>query len=187
MSVDHNYTSIADVGGLHLPRLIVTPTLEEIAQFEFREEAPIADVLKFSNASNVQIDEVVVDAKGRQTENAIDMNRGCRDIRLGTVRIVCGGQNGLTIKGGCKRISINRLIIEPGRGHCEMEFGNWSDQSLDWTDDIVIGRVERTDVNPSRYRVIRARRVDIRSGYFEYQRFQSAVAYCYWWAKRVTR
>lgn len=174
---DRNYRSIADVDGFELTNETISPALtgENPAEFD--------DILKLSHARNGVVRGCFIGAAGLQRENAIDMNRNCERIVVGDCRLASGRQNAVTIKGGCRHIQLQRVRIVPGSGHCDIELGNWSDQSQERVTDVLLEDVIRTDGQPVRVRLGHADRPAIAGGNVRIDWFGSAVLKLYWWGK----
>ena len=149
-------------------------------QLSPEESAKYNDLLKFSKTTNCKVGKISVTG-GQQIENAIDMNNECANISLGDVYLEEGRENALTIKGGCDNIYIGNLVIKPGIGHCDIELGNWSDQSKKKTTNVVIGRVARTDGKPVRVRYGWADKPVIHDGNVEWQTLQGLLIRLWVW------
>ena len=143
---DHNYRSYADQFGFLVEDLTVDPRHDGLDAGDF------ADLLKLSNVQHATFRRLVVHGEGAQQENAIDMNRGCVGVLIDTALLQAGNQNAITIKGGCEEIELRDVTIMPG-GHCDIELGNWSDQSSARTTGVRLIRVRRWDGKPVRLRV----------------------------------
>lgn len=176
---DNNYKSYADVSDIVVRDLVVDPRLEGL------DPASYDDLLKFSNAVSISIENLVVDGNGEQRENAIDMNRNCMSISIKNARLVSGWQNAITIKGGCVSIHLENVEIVPGHGHCDIELGNWSDQSQFKTRGVSLKNVWRSDGEPVRLRVGNAEYPVITNCDIEYLWFQSLLLKAYVAIKRL--
>ena len=166
---DTNYLSIADVIGYELKNTTVDPRTEGI------DPSTIDDVLKLSHAQNILVEAVTVNAGGIQRENAIDMNRICVDVIVRYCILYSGKQNALTIKGGCRDITIENVQIVPGTGQCDVELGGWSDQSRDYVLNVKLINVTRTDGKPVRLRIGHAKNVTIEGGNVKENKFESSM------------
>jgi len=133
---DVNYQSFADVDGLTIPELIVDLPALGI------DAANFSDVVKFSHATNIHIQHLVVRTNHHQREQAIDMNRLCSNITIDVAEVDEGLENALTIKGGCTDITIGHLIIHDGTGNCDVELGGYSAESKARTTGVKLGTVE---------------------------------------------
>jgi DNA-binding protein len=122
------------------------------------------DILKFSRAINMRIDQVTVKTGGTQIEQAIDMNNLCQNITIVRADIQEGKENALTIKGGCNNIHFGVLSITPGTGHCDIELGGASDQSNLPTTEVTMDSAAMTDGNPVKLRILNATPPDIAQG-----------------------
>jgi hypothetical protein len=176
--MDTNYYSIADVTGVTLKDVTLDPRRDGI------DPTIIDDVLKLSCATNILIENVVVDAGGLQQENAVDMNRLCRQITLKDCWLVSGMQNAITIKGGCSDVLIENVVIVPGQGHCDIELGNWADQSQDFVTNVTLRSVTRKDGKPVRLRVGHAKEPTIEGGNVKKDVLGSLMVKCYWQLKQ---
>lgn len=170
---DNNYKSIADVDGFVLQDQVINPDSTGT------DPRTIDDVLKFSNARNGRVSNVIVNAHGLQKENAIDMNRGCVNVLFNTIRLVSGCQNAITIKGGCRNIDFTNVEITPGQGHCDIELGSWSDQSQEKVEAISFNHISKSDGSPIRLRVGHAAYPSILNSKVEYLWFQSLLLKAY--------
>lgn len=153
MSADTNYKSIADQDGVVLHNETIDPRLTEV------DPSTIDDILKFSKATNCSALHCTIDGGGLQKENAIDMNRLCNNILIQDCVLVEGKQNALTIKGGCTNVHILDTVIEivaNSDGHCDIELGNYSDQSQEPVKGVILENVTRSDGGKVVVRVINA-------------------------------
>jgi hypothetical protein len=176
---DKNYYSIADRTDVTIRGVVLDPRNDGI------DPSTIDDVLKLSHATSVLVEEVVVDAGGLQKENAIDMNRVCSDVVVRKCKLVSGKQNAVTIKGGCYDITLDGVDIVPGTGHCDIELGNWSDQSQDYVRDITLRDVKRTDGKPVRLRVGHAKNITIIGGNVKEDKLASLMVKIYWQYRKI--
>lgn len=137
-----------------------------------------SDILKFSNQQGFTLMGCRVD---QGTDDSVDMNRFCKDIVLdGTFGIGVGGNQVLTIKGGCKNIWVT------GTSHGNrVEIGNWSDQTYDLSENIL---VNLTSVNgqPIMVSIGRAKNVSLQ-GNCKKDTFGSLKLTAYWWIKWIVR
>lgn len=147
---DTNYLSIADVSGKTIKGAIISPANEGI------DPRLIDDILKFSHAINCGIENCTVTGDGLNRENAIDMNRLCEGIVIKNSNLVSGQQNAITIKGGCHDVQIINVKIVPGKGNCDIDLGNYSDQCQCPVTGVKLVDVTRVDGQPVRVRVINA-------------------------------
>jgi uncharacterized protein YceK len=122
------------------------------------------DILKFSRAINIRIDQVTVKTGGTQIEQAIDMNNLCQNITIVRADIQEGRENALTIKGGCNNIHFGMLSIIPGSGHCDIELGGASDQSNLPTTEVTMDSAAMTSGAPIKLRILNATPPDIAKG-----------------------
>jgi polygalacturonase len=179
--VDNNYYSIADQDGITVKDITIDPRKDGI------NPATISDVFKFSHATNVVADNVTVDAGGFQIENTIDMNRLCANVTVKNCKLVSGMENAITIKGGCHDILIQDTVIIPGKGHCDVELGNWSDQSQEYVSNVTLNNVTRSDGQPVRLRVGHAKEPTIVGGNIKRMFWGSLLVKIYWQFKKLTK
>lgn len=175
---DTNYHSISDQTNVTLKDITVDPRSTGV------DPATIDDVLKLSHAQNILIERLIVDAGGLQKENAIDMNRMCSQVSIIDAKLVSGLQNAITIKGGCYDILIENVIIIPGKGSCDIELGNWSDQSQDYVTNVTLKNVTRNDGQPVRLRVGHAKEPTIIGGNVKRDFLGSLMVKAYWQLKK---
>lgn len=180
-SADINYSSLADVSDVRLDNLAIDPAADPA-----HSAAGYDDLLKLSNAKRVQIHGLTVRG-GSQRENAIDLNRTCEDVVIDGAALEAGSQNAITIKGGCRRITLRNIVIVRAGGHCDIELGNWSDQSFAPVTEVRLENVTRADGKPVRLRVVQASMPTIVGGNVRYLRLESLLLKAYWLAKRVGR
>ena len=125
----------------------------------------------------------MVDAGGLQTENAIDMNRVCSQIIIRNSWLVSGMENAITIKGGCHDVLIENVKIAPGKGHCDIEIGNYSQQSKSKTINITLKNVSRTDGKAIKLRIGNGNYPEVINSVVDYLWFQSIILKIYIWYK----
>jgi polygalacturonase len=176
---DKNYYSIADQNDVRLEDVTIDPRKDNI------NPSTIDDVLKLSHATNVVINNVTVDAGGKQKENTLDMNRECKNITISNCILVSGQQNAITIKGGCDTVLIENVVIVPGTGHCDIELGNWSDQSQKKVTNVILKNVTRLDKKPVRLRVGHATNPKIIGGNVKRKVLASLIIKIYWRLKKI--
>lgn len=174
---DKNFRSYADQSGI----LVADQVFDPRAAGE--DPAHIDDVLKLSHVTNARFLRCEVRAGGLQRENALDLNRECADVLIEGFTLESGRQNALTIKGGCTAITIKDTVIIPGQGHCDIELGNWSDQSTAKTTRVWLINVTRSDGKPVRLRVGRADDPIILGGNVRKDALGSLLITAAWWAK----
>lgn len=177
--MDKNYYSIADESFVKLEGITIDSALPNPKTGEVSNPAEIDDVLKLSHAQSVEVKRCLVEGHGVQRENAVDMNRECFGVQISDTTLVSGLQNAVTIKGGCDNIILERVQIVPGHGHCDVELGNWSDQSKKRTTRVVLDSVTRTDGEPIRLRVGNADYPVIINCEVDYLWFQSLLLKAY--------
>ena len=179
MDTDKNFYSIADVSDVTVKNHRFDPS-------EFGvNPAEIDDIVKLSHATNIILNDIIVDGQKKQRENCIDMNRECKQILISKAKLFGGLQNCITIKGGCENIILDDIIIYPGTGNCDIEIGNWSDQSYKQCKNITMINVRRADGQPVRLRVGRGQIPKILGGNVEYNQYESWRLKAYWWVKRI--
>ena len=173
MDTDKNYYSVSDVSDVTVKNHRFDPS-------EFGvNPAEIDDIVKFSHATNIVFNDIIVDGQGQQKENCIDMNRECKNISIIGALLYQGNQNAITIKGGCDTILLKNITIIPRGGNCDIEIGNHSQQSFKKTTNVILDNVKRFDGKPVRLRVGHADYPTIINSDVEYQWFQSLIAKIY--------
>lgn len=179
---DRNFLSVADVDGRTLEDLRIDPESEGQRRDEFD------DILKFSHARNVVARRLWV-AGG--TENAIDMNRECRAIRVEDSTLISGRQCAIVIKGGSEAIAFTRVKIAPAEPDTayDIEIGGWSDQSMERTRNVTLQEVTRWDGKAVRVVVGHADRPVIIGGRCRVLFWRSLALKTFWlaryWARRI--
>jgi hypothetical protein len=113
------------------------------------------DTLKITDCDTGRVDvEVVVGGR----EDCLDVNNRSYDIEIGTLSTIWEprGKYVATIKGGSRSIVLKGVV----RGHgkvCDVDLGNWSDQSQKVTERITLNlRHEKGE--PITYRVLNAKK-----------------------------
>ena len=123
---DTNYVSYADIEDLRLEGEQYVPICPQYFD----------DTLKFSHVRNARVKGIYV-LGGR--ENAVDINRMCRDICIEDSTLKGGDQATVVVKGGSESIIFDRVIHVPSpKAWCEFLLGDWSDQSTAKTRGVVI-------------------------------------------------
>lgn len=137
----------------------------------------ISDIFKLSHVQNIHIKRLIVLCGGLQKENAADFNFECTNVTIDHMELEEGDQNAWTCKGGCSAIKIGALGIHAsGRAHCNIELGNWSDQSKKKTHDIKITElVEVVGGGVVQIRVDYASRPQIQQGNIHWQIWQGLL------------
>lgn len=107
------------------------------------------DALKLSNCTDSAVRALTI-IGGR--EDCIDINRG-NQIEIAGCELRPAGRYAMTIKGGASKIMIRRTIITAAGKSCDIELGNWSDQSQEPTIGVTLDRVRRADGKPLKVRV----------------------------------
>lgn len=181
MKRDVNYRSIADQQGYTLADEVIDPRADGLSPAQFD------DLLKLSHARDVLVQRCTIRGGGEQRENAVDLNRNCRNIVLADCVLEAGRQNALTIKGGCELVTVARVTIEGAGGNCDIELGNWSDQSTAPVRGVRLLDVRRSDGRPVRLRVGRAEMPRIEGGNVRLDRLGSLRLKTYWWGKYIAR
>jgi hypothetical protein len=160
--VDNNHLSIADTSGVVLEHLSLPKDGHSPSEFD--------DVLKFSKARNCFV--LGCHVRGGR-ENAIDMNRECKNIVVQDSVLLGGDHCALVIKGGCEDILIDSVLISPGGSEYDIELGGWSDQSRQKTRRVVLRHVLRTDGKPVRVVVGNAEKPIVEGGDVRIMPFRS--------------
>ena len=170
---DRNYYSVADCSGRTLERLDLDPAAEG------EDAAAFDDILKFSHATRIRASKLRV-AGG--TENAVDMNRECRDILLENSHLMSGDVCAVVIKGGSEGITLSHVSIGPGRKPTayDIELGGWSDQSMAPTRRVILEEVWRIDGEPVRVVVGRAERPTVYGGKVRVLFWRSLALKAFW-------
>lgn len=176
MDTDTNYRSISDINGYELNNELIDPTSEGIPL------SSIDDTLKFSNASNIRARGLVVRG-GR--ENAVDLNRRCRDVDISDSRLIGGGHCFVVIKGESANVSLRHITLEEPQGRADIELGGWSDQAFGKTTRVILQDVVRADGKPVRVVVGRADRPTVIGGNVKVLLLQSLVLKAFWWTKYI--
>jgi hypothetical protein len=173
---DTNYRSYADLEDVRIPDYTrFDPTDEGLDPRDY------ADVLKFSHAERVAgVNLTVVGGK----ENAIDMNRRCRDIFLSDVTLCGGDQSSVVIKGATENVILRRFTyFVSKKAWCEVLIGDWSDQSTEPSRNIVLDDHYRKDGKPVRVVVGRAEWPYVVGGNVRICYVKSYALKAYFWAK----
>ena len=170
---DANFRSYADETDLVLTDLTVDPALDGL------DPASFDDLVKLSHVQRARVTGLIVRGAGRNRENGIDLNRECEDIVIDGAQIEAGRQNAITIKGGCRRITLRNIVITRAGGNCDIELGNWSDQSAEPVREVVFENVRRFDGLPVRLRVGHADRPKIEGGKIKLQFWASLALKAY--------
>lgn len=123
------------------------------------------DLLKLSCRVGVRVSHFNADSGGLHIEDGVDLNRECESCVLEDGEVGAGRKGvAVTIKGGCRGITLRRLlVVTPGHG-CDIEIGNWSDQSWRPCSNIVIEDALRADGKPVRVAWGRGKKPTIRGG-----------------------
>lgn len=167
---DNNFLVYGDCDGQTLSDQVLAPP------------APLSfsDTLKLSHASNFLAERC--DITGGN-EDCIDINRMCRDITVQDCILRIGGHQAVTIKGGSSAIHLKNLVIHGAGKYAEIELGNWSDQSMDKTTNVVIENCSRVDGRPLRIVVGKADNPIIIGGNCVINRKWSMLVKLYCWLK----
>lgn len=142
---DNNYHSIANVS---------------FASFVGEELAPpfpgqYDDILKISGATDIKVQDCVINLQGGNREDGIDINRFCKNIDIYDCHVAAGRRYSVTIKGGCSGVHIRNLVIHGPRGKegVDIDLGNYSDSTMKKTGWVILDNVSRKDGNPVTIRV----------------------------------
>jgi hypothetical protein len=101
-------------------------------------------------------------------EDVVDINnRSSWVVLFGDTWDISGSKYGFTIKGGSHDCAIHGTIRGHGR-ECDVDLGNWSDQSNDKTRRIVLN-LRSEDGSPIRVRVLNADRPNFEPGSGPYE------------------
>ena len=175
---DRNFFSVADVDGKVMDSLRFDPADEG------GDPATYDDILKFSHARNVIASRLWI-AGG--SENGVDMNRECRNIRIEDSTVVSGHQCAIVIKGGCREITLDHIRISGGRMETpyDIELGGWSDQTMKRTTGVRLLDVVRFDGRHVRVVVGHADRPAITGGRVKVLFWRSVALKLFWYFRRV--
>jgi hypothetical protein len=150
--MDNNYRSFSDQKDIKIVAEHIEPP----------QDGHWDDTLKFSHCEGVNVSFSHIYGG---SEDAIDMNRECRDVTIYRCNIFTRGAYGVTIKGGTNIVWLQNCIFhgEPKSGY-DIDLGNWSDQSDGMTIDVGLEEVTHVTGRPVRVRVLWANRPIIVGG-----------------------
>lgn len=137
---DINHRSYADIGNIRIDSETLSPP-----------DDTYADTLKLSHAASVDV--VGCHIYGG-TEDCIDMNRECRDVKILDCDLIPGGKYAVTIKGGSRGILLRNVVLHAHGSETDIDIGNWSDQSKELTKGVALDNVTMADGSPVRCRVL---------------------------------
>jgi len=141
--MDNNFRSVADTS-------FVTLDNEFLAQNNPRQ---YNDILKFSNAKDCAAKNCIIFGG---SEDCIDINRNCDGIHILNCRLSPYGKQGITIKGGVKNVTIEKVVFTTTPTNVEIELGNYSEQSDEPPTNIQLVNVERLDGGVVRVKCLNA-------------------------------
>lgn len=146
------------------------------------------DLLKISGKRNVTVRFFKAEGDGYHFEDGVDLNRECADVVLMDGRVGAGRKGvAVTIKGGSCDTQLVRLIVtRPGR-YCDIEIGNWSDQSWKSCDGTIIEDCLRSDGQPVRVAWGRGARPKITGGHVKIVWWWTIALHAYVYAKRYLK
>ena len=98
------------------------------------------DTLKITGASTDV--SVAADSIHGGAEDCVDINNRCERITVRAGEWHSGGKYIATIKGGSRDIELSGEIVRPGKS-CDVELGNWSDQSQALTTGVRLNLTRR--------------------------------------------
>ena len=148
----------------------------------------VADAFKCSYVRDIHIGRLVVrrltDPAGKLPkavikENSWDSNYCCANVTVDEADLEEGDQNAVTWKGGSTNFHVKKLVVHGKGGHCDGEFGGYSEQSKLESRTFTIDRVDCDDGRPFRYRRAYAQDVTIRAGNVKYQWLMSLLVRWY--------
>lgn len=174
---DINYhDSLADTDGMRLSDRTIDPRTEG------KPLSMFSDTLKLSNTHNFV--GTRLDIVG-SNENAVDMNRTCKNVVLSNCQLRGGGQCAVVIKGGSSQITLQDIEIYEVRGSYDIELGGWSDQSQEITREVALVNVRRLDGEPVRVVIGNAEKPLVVGGNVKILTLQSWLLKVYIVLKRV--
>lgn len=147
---DKNYISYADVDGETIENTVFPAAGTNQSEF--------SDILKLSHAKNTVVRGCHIYG-GK--EDCVDMNRNCENILIENCTVYPFGSYGFTIKGGAKNITLRNVIFDGHGGEADIDLGNWSDQSMEQTKNVVLENVRTLDGSPVKVRVLWAEKPTI--------------------------
>jgi hypothetical protein len=181
---DHNFMSFtAADSGRKIEHLTVDPVGAG------RDPAEYDDLLKLSAACGMIFRQLVIISRGRNRENAIDLNNSaCGNWFIGAI-VEGGRQCAIYVKGGSSNNYFQDVLLRNSRGHSDVFLGDYSDQSFERVRGTVIGPgVRRADGKPLRIRCGDADWPEVAEGVaYRRQYLLSYATKVYVWAKRGTR
>lgn len=180
---DRNYLSVTPEGctlwaGTDRAIPAACPTDGEVIAPDAGESCDA--VLKLSRLQGGQVAGLLVAQGG---ENSLDCNSQCRDCQLEGAWGTGGGEgdNVITVKGGCERLTISGFIYSRGR-NADVVVGAWSDQCHSKSVDLDFSGLARRDGQPVTFILARCKRVKLPPG-TKVLRLRSLGYSCYWWLK----
>ena len=172
---DTNFISYADTKDVVVEGLTFQPTNPEFYD----------DILKISKVEQIVVRNCIINPKGGNREDGVDINRLCKDVSITDCTIGSGDKYAVTIKGGCVGVELNDVEIV-GRGGWErvdIDLGNYSDSNMIRTRGIELIDVRRQDGQPVRVRCGLANRPLIYGGNVKVLFWQSLMIKAYIWVK----
>ena len=141
---DKQYRIYADTNNVHIFDEMIAPP-----------DDTYHDTLKFSNVNGALVERCKIIGTG--PEDAVDLMRYSRDIVIRNCTLLAQGKYCITIKGGCKNIILENVIIENRGSETEIDLGNRSHFIDEITDGIILRNVTASDGKPVRVRVLNAK------------------------------
>lgn len=172
---DTNFISYADTKDVVVEGITFQPTNPEFYD----------DILKISKVEQIVVRNCIINPKGGNREDGVDINRLCKDVSITDCTIGSGDKYAVTIKGGCVGVELNDVEIV-GRGGWErvdIDLGNYSDSNMIRTRGIELIDVRRQDGQPVRVRCGLADRPLIYGGHVKVLFWQSLMIKAYVWGK----
>lgn len=170
MSNDKNYKSYANGSGLRLGNQTIQP-----------ENESYDDILKFSNYYDAIVAGCTIHGG---LEDCLDVNNRCKKLQFHDCDFL-PHKNGVTVKGGSNDIAFTQCFFHEAEGWCEIEIGNWSDQSDDPTTGVRIIDCTREDGKPVRVVVGHGEWPLIEGGNVKIDYFKSYLLKAYYLGKAI--
>lgn len=192
--IDINYLSVGSDNAITLfagspAAHIVNQPLSNFTTLSPDSPGSYASIAKFSGAKGIKLSDVNF-SQGR--ENSVDINNGANNIELSGHfgRLDINNSEAfipdqvITIKGGSKNVIVRGIIHSHG-DRCEIQIGNWSDQSYDNSTNITLD-LTSSDGKPVIVQVGHAKNVTL-LGDCKLDKWGSLKLKAYWWLKRIVR
>lgn len=169
---DNNYISFADVDG---------ETIENtVFPVSGTKQSDYSDILKFSHAKNIVVSNCII-CGGK--EDCVDMNRNCENILIENCTVYPFGSYGFTIKGGAKNITLRNVAFDGHGKVADIDLGNWSDQSMEQTTNVVLENVYAIDGSPVKVRVLWAEKPTVVDSNIKLLVIPKPIIWAYRWLR----